>query len=159
MDSNTRLSKKDFEAVGVDRRNRKPVKVLSLDMIKPDAKGAAVARYIFPYFQKCGLSNSELAKKVSYTNHSNMSMVRTGQARLPLVKAPLMADALGIENKSEFGLLVAENNLPESVAALRELGVIASDKELELLVAIRKRVLPSELGEFKVWLEEMLEVY
>ena len=85
-----------------------------------------------------------------------MSMIRTGQARLPLAKAPKLAEVLDIDDHQEFGLLVAENNAPGDISALKTLGVIATKEERELLAVI-KGILPTEMRNFIIWIKQILD--
>lgn len=133
------------------------VRKLSLDMIKENAKGGPVAKFLFKYFQRSEHSNSEIAEALKYDNHSNMSMVRTGAARLPMKKAPLLADLLEIEERYEFGMLVAENNDPSGLAAMKELGVVVSKGERELLDIINKHVPAGDFKQFSKNLTRALE--
>lgn len=135
----------------------KAVRKLSLDMIKDDAKGAPVAKYLFKYFQKADISNSDIAKQLGYDNHSNMSMVRTGAARLPVVKAPALAKILEIKDRYEFGILVAENNDAPAVAAMKELGVVVTKQERKLLDLINKHIPKGDISQFSKNLEAALE--
>ncbi len=133
------------------------IRKLSLDMIKEDSKGEPVAKFLFKYFQRSEHSNSEIAAALNYGSHSNMSMVRTGAARLPLEKAPLLADLLEIEERYEFGMLVAENNDAKGLAAMKELGVVVSKRERELLDVINKHVPAGDFKQFSKNLIRALE--
>ena len=135
----------------------KAVRKLSLDMIRDDSKGAPVAKFLFKHFQKTDLRTEEIAAKLGYNSHSNMSMVRTGAARLPVVKAPALAELLDIKDKYEFGMLVAENNDHNSVQAMKELGLIVSKQERELLDLINSHVPKGDMRTFKANLTKALE--
>lgn len=135
----------------------KAVRKLSLDMIKDKAKGAPVAKFLYKYFQTTDISNDEIAEELGYKSHSNMSMVRTGAARLPLIKAPKLADLLQIRERYEFGMLVAENNDPDSVEALKKLGVVINKQERELLDIINQFVPKGDMRNFKKNLINALE--
>lgn len=132
---------------------------LTLDMIKSDSMGAPVARYIFPYIKKQGVFNKELTEALGYSHHSNMSMVRSGAAKLPIVKAAKMAEILELPNPYEFGLLVAENNMPEEVNVLLELGVIVTQEERDILDLIQSKVPAGDMGDFKFKLQALLDEY
>lgn len=121
---------------------------LTIDMIKPDSKGAPVAQYLFPYFQSSGISNEVLANEIGFKNHSNMSMVRTGAARLPVVKAPMLAKILQLPNRYEFGMLVAENNMPNEIEALKRMGIAIDKKERKLLDLIQENVPKGDMNAF-----------
>ena len=130
---------------------------LSLDMIKENAMGAPVAKYIFPFIKTSGIYNNDLAAKLGYKHHSNMSMVRSGASKLPVAKAKLMAEALNMPNHFEFGLLVAENNHPTEIAVLQEMGVVISQKERDILDMIEEKVPAGEMKRFKEQLQKMLD--
>ena len=135
----------------------KAVRKLSLDMIKNDSQGAPVAKFLYKYFQTSDLTNVEIARALGYKSHSNMSMVRTGAARLPIIKAPKLADLLDIRQRYEFGLLVAENNDHESVSALKEMGVIVDKQERALLDMIQKHIPKGDMKQFSKNLQSALE--
>lgn len=135
----------------------KAVRKLSLDMVKDGAKGAPVAKFLFKYFQMADITNEEIAESLGYKSHSNMSMVRTGAARLPLVKAPKLAELLNIQDRYKFGLLVAENNDADGVAAMKELGIIVDKQERQLLDLINKHVPKGDMSQFSKNLEAALE--
>lgn len=137
--------------------NKRTGRELTLDKIKPNAKGAPVARYIFPYIQKSGLTNNDLAEFLGYENHSNMSMMRSGAARLPISKAPVLAEMVEVENKYEFGMLVFENNCPEYVQPLKDMGVIINQNERDMLDMIEKHVPKGDIRKFKKELQTFLE--
>ena len=118
-----------------ERRGRE----LTLNMIDKKAPGYPVAMYIFKPLKNIGLTNTVLARELSYNAHSNMSMVRSGAARLPMTKAPKMASLIECD-PYEFGRLVAENNMPDELSAMEELGLICSKDERVLLDEINKSV-------------------
>jgi len=136
---------------------KRAARKLSLDMIKEDAKGGPVAKFLFKYFQRSEFRTEELAEKLGYKSHSNMSMVKTGAARLPVVKAPALAELLDVKDRYQFGMLVAENNDADSVQAMKELGLIVNKQERELLDLINKHVPKGDMRNFKENLTKALE--
>lgn len=141
------------------KTEQKTGRELTLDMVKRDAPGAPVATYIYPFVKTSGISNNELGKLVGYSSHSNMSMVRSGLAKLPVKKANALAEALHINNKHEFGLLVAENNYPEEVDVLKQMGVIVDKKERLILDSILERVPAGDFPDFVEKLNKLLDEY
>lgn len=152
---NAHALKVDKQAVTSARGNRTAGRKLSIDNIKSSAKGAPVAKYIFPFFQTSGLSNETLASILGYKAHSNMSMVRTGAAKLPVIKAPQTAEALEIPDTYEFGRLVAENNMPDEVMALEQMGVIVSKQERRILDMIHENIPAGDMKDFENRLKEL----
>jgi transcriptional regulator with XRE-family HTH domain len=130
---------------------------LTLDKISPSSKGAPVAKYIFPYAQASGVSVKELSEALGYDSHNNVSMYRTGAARMPIGKAPVIAEVLNIPNRYEFGLLVAENNMPDNVEALKEMGVICTQQERNILDVINEHVPLGDRADFLAKLETALK--
>ena len=118
-----------------ERRGRE----LTLNMIDEKAPGYPVAMYIFKPIKRIGLTNTKLARELNYNAHSNMSMIRSGAARLPITKAPKMASLIECD-PYEFGRLVAENNMPDELQAMEQLGLICSKEERALLTEINQSV-------------------
>lgn len=155
------MAKKNNEALTSDRRKKgKPyttprskktsvrrAKTLQLDMIDDDAPGAVVAKYIFHPLERTGMTNSELAKKLGYPSHSNISMMRSGQQRLPILKAETLAEITGMD-KHALGIKVLKNNKPEEYLVLKSMGVIASKRERDFFDKLSEIVPTEDQGEF-----------
>jgi len=131
---------------------------LSAKDIKPDSVGAPVAKYIFKHIEQSRLTNNDLAKILGYASHTNMSMVRSGAARLPVVKAPLMAEALDCD-KFELGYLVLENNHPHEIAPMKQLGLLCTKEERELLTLVSDNVPLGERARFLAELKEFVQKF
>lgn len=128
-------------------------KVLQLDMIKDDDPAASVAKYIFKPLARTGMTNSELAKKLGYPSHSNISMMRSGQQRLPIKKAGVLAEVAEM-NEHALGIKVLENNLPEEYLVLKSMGVIASKRERDFFNELSE-IVPT--GAQREFLEKIIE--
>lgn len=129
---------------------------LSLDMLKKNAPGFPVARYMYDAMKSSDLTNEQMKIRLGYTQHSNVSMMKTGAARLPIKKAQLVADMLELDY-FEFGKLVAENNIPDEVIVLENMGVICSEEEREMLDIIHKNVPSGDIRSFKKDLQEFVK--
>ena len=53
-------------------------------------------RYITPYIDNSGKMLREIANDIGYKKHNMISLIKTGEAKLPLNKVPLLAQSLNI---------------------------------------------------------------
>jgi hypothetical protein len=129
---------------------------LSHNKIKDDAPGAPVAKYLYGPIMASGLSINELSKILEYSQHSNVSMVKNGLSRLPVVKILKVVSCLDVD-AYKLASLVLENNHPTYPDILKRAGLICDKWERGVLNQINKAVPLGERKEFAAKLEAFLK--
>ena len=107
------------------------------------------------------LTQREIAARVGFKNPNIISMMKTGETRIPLDRIPALAQTLGM-NEQEFLMLAIQEYHPGVHEVLVEvLGLPLSDAELAILTMFRMATLRGEIeveGPFKQALEGLLEL-
>ena len=107
------------------------------------------------------LTQREIADRVGFRNANIISMIKTGDTRVPLDRIPALAQTLGI-NEQEFLILAIQEYHPGVHEVLVDvLGLPLSDAELGILTMFRMATLRGEIevkGPFKQALEGLLEL-
>ena len=119
----------------------------SHNKIKDDAPGAPVAKYLYRPIMSSGLSIKELSKLLGYSQHSNVSMVKNGLARLPVNKVLKVVECLDVD-PYKLASLVLENNHPTYPEILKTTGLICDKWERGVLDQINESIPEDERKEF-----------
>lgn len=102
-----------------------------------------VAEYLTKAIELSGKTQREVAREVGYEKPNVVSMMKQGQTRVPLEKAPLFARACGVD-PSFFLRLVLEEYHPQAYEVIRDtVGEPLTRNERELL-AIYRRAAPND---------------
>lgn len=102
-------------------------------------KPATVAEYISRQIDACGKSQAQIAREVGYERPNLISMIKSGQAKLPVQKVPAFARALGVDPAFLFRLVVSEY-MPAMLEVIGEIegATPVTRNERGILEAIRK---------------------
>lgn len=83
-------------------------------------------------------SQREIAAEVGYDRPNILSMIKTGETKLPLDKVPALAKSLGVDVKHLFRLTL-EQHYPEVARVAHEIfGNVVSDNEMALVKIFRE---------------------
>jgi transcriptional regulator with XRE-family HTH domain len=98
-----------------------------------------VADYISRQIESCGKSQVQIAREVGYDRPNLISMIKSGQTKLPVQKIGAFARALGVDPAFMFRLVMSEYS-PATWEAINEIhGVIpVTQNERGILEKIRK---------------------
>ena len=107
------------------------------------------------------LTQREIAARVGFKNPNIISMMKTGETRIPLDRIPALAQTVGM-NEQVFLMLAIQEYHPGVHEVLVEvLGLPLSDAELGILTMFRMATLRGEIevkGPFKQALEGLLDL-
>lgn len=78
--------------------------------------------------KELGMSQTELALKVGYTNKSTIATIEAGKMNIPISKILQIADALEIDASALMGLSTAEINISDIENKMKSLDIIALDR-------------------------------
>ena len=111
--------------------------------------------------EKSDLTQREIADRVGFKNANIISMLKTGETRVPLERIPALAATLGLDER-QFLLLAIEEYHPGVHEVLVEvLGVPLSDAELGIITMFRMAGMRGEIeivGPFRTALEGLLSL-
>lgn len=80
----------------------------------------------------------EIAAEIGYDRPNMLSMIKSGDAKLPLDKVPALAKALGVDARHLFRLTLEQHH-PEVARVAHEIfGHVVSDNEMALVQIFRK---------------------
>ena len=103
----------------------------------------------------------EIADRVGFKHANIISMLKSGETRVPLDRIPALAQTLGMDEK-EFLLLAIEEYHPGVHEVLVDvLGLPLSDAELGIVTMFRMASMRGKIeieGPFKVVLEGLLDL-
>ena len=103
----------------------------------------------------------EIADRVGFKHANIISMLKSGETRVPLDRIPALAQTLGMDER-EFLLLAIEEYHPGVHEVLVDiLGLPLSDAELGIVTMFRMASMRGEIeieGPFKVVLEGLLDL-
>lgn len=105
----------------------------------------SVAEFLSFHIDASPKSQKEIAREVGFPKPNILSMLKSGETRLPLARAPAMALALGV-SPSELVRLCLQEYEPEMHAAIEHAFPLAflSDAEIEIVALLRSKfLLPS----------------
>lgn len=101
-------------------------------------KPITVAAFLTKMIELSGKSQREVAQDVGYTKPNVVSMMKQGQTKVPLEKAPLFAKACGVD-PAAFTRLVMQEYWPDAWKALHEtFGESLTTNERRLVEAYRE---------------------
>ena len=101
-----------------------------------------VAEYLTKAIELSGKTQREVAQEVGYPKPNVVSMMKQGQTRVPLEKAPLFARACGVD-PTFFLRLVLDEYHPEAARVIRDTIGEPLTKNEQDLVAIYRRAAPN----------------
>jgi len=138
------LTHRKIIVVGIMNK-KKNTRMLDMDKIeKTNGIGKSVAKFIFPFFQQTDLSVKEMSSRMGLNSHASLSMIRTGQTRLPIDQAASLSELIRCDG-FQLGHVVMETCYRKEYVALRKLGLIVTKEERSILDAIMKDI---PLGDF-----------
>ena len=107
------------------------------------------------------LTQREIADRVGFRHANIISMLKSGDTRVPLNRIPALAQVLGMDER-EFLILAIQEYHPGVHEVLVEvLGLPLSDAELGILTMFRMAAIRGEIeieGPFRKALEGLLEL-
>jgi hypothetical protein len=115
-----------------------------------NGKARKIAEYIFPFFKKNDDSVNELSIRLGLNNHSSLSMIRTGVARIPIEKVNVFADVLQC-NAFDLSNVIMNSCYRKEYVAMRRSGLIVTKEERRVLDVIMGEI---PMGDFD---DEMLK--
>lgn len=105
------------------------------------------------------LTQREIADRVGFKNANILSMLKTGETRVPLERIPALATTLGLDER-HFLLVAIEEYHPGVYEVLIDvLGLPLSDAELGIVTMFRMASMRGEIevaGPFRATLEGVL---
>lgn len=98
-----------------------------------------VADYISRQIEACGKSQAQIAREVGYDRPNLISMIKSGQTKLPVQKVPALARALGVDPAFLFRIVMSEYS-PALLEAIGEIpgAVPVTQNERGIIEAIRR---------------------
>lgn len=121
--------------------------------ISPTAKMLADA------IEKSELTQREIADRVGFKNANIISMLKTGETRVPLDRIPSLAQTLGMDERLFLMIAIEEYHPGVHEVLVDVLGLPLSDAELGILTMFRMASMRDEIeveGPFKQALEGLL---
>lgn len=107
------------------------------------------------------LTQREIADRVGFKHANIISMLKSGETRVPLDRIPALANTLGVDEREFLLLAIAEYHPGVHEVLVDVLGLPLSDAELGILTMFRMASLRDEIeveGPFKQALEGLLEL-
>ena len=103
------------------------------------SKELTTAQWLAEQQSRAGVPDQVLADALGYESARVIEMLKSGQMRVPFSKAPLLAEALGINPGALMRRLLADAD-PELLHAIEQcLGALSlSDGEQRLIQAVRR---------------------
>lgn len=103
------------------------------------ARTITVAEYLSEQIRLCGKTQVEIAHEAGFNRANMISMLKHGEAKLPISKVGTIAKALGVDATYLFSLVMREYE-PQTWAAIEE-GIlrqpVLSQNEIEIIDLIR----------------------
>lgn len=99
-----------------------------------------VAEYITRQIEVCGKSQAQIAREVGYGQRPNLvSMIKSGQSKLPVQKIGAFAKALGVDPSFLFRLVMSEYS-PATWEAINDIegAIPVTQNERGILEELRK---------------------
>lgn len=107
------------------------------------------------------LTQREIADRVGFKQANIISMLKSGETRVPLDRIPALARTLGMDEREFLILAIAEYHPGVHEVLVDVLGLPLSDAELGILTMFRMASLRDEIeveGPFKQALEGLLDL-
>jgi len=100
----------------------------------------SVAAFLTYHIDASSKTQKEIAKEVGFRKSNIMSMLKSGETKLPLARAATIADALGI-SRSDLVRRCLEEYEPEIWSVVQESlpGALLSEPEVEVIELLRSR--------------------
>ena len=121
--------------------------------ISPTAKMLADA------IEKSELTQREIADRVGFKHANIISMLKTGETRVPLDRIPALSQTLGMDERLFLMIAIEEYHPGVHEVLVDVLGLPLSDAELGILMMFRMASMRDEIeveGPFKQALEGLL---
>ena len=109
--------------------------------------------------EKSELTQREIADRVGFKNANIISMLKTGETRIPLDRIPSLAQTLGMDERLFLMVAIEEYHPGVHEVLVDVLGLPLSDAELGILTMFRMASMRDEIeveGPFKKALEGLL---
>ena len=109
--------------------------------------------------EKSELTQREIADRVGFKNANIISMLKTGETRVPLDRIPALAQTLGMDERLFLMIAIEEYHPGVHEVLVDVLGLPLSDAELGILTMFRMASMRDEIeveGPFKQALEGLL---
>lgn len=99
---------------------------------------SSVAIYINSNISKTGKRQKEIAREAGFTSPNVLSMIKTGEMKLPLARVPALAKAMEVPAQ-ELLRLVLRQDYPEVWSVISEVmpGILMTSELLDLVRLIR----------------------
>jgi len=111
--------------------------------------------------EKSELTQRAIADRVGFKNANIMSMINSGETRVPLNRIPALSQVLGIGEHHFLMIAIEEYHPGVHEVLIDVLGVPTSDAEIGILTMFRMATLRDEIeleGPFKQALEGLLDL-
>ncbi|WP_276122594.1 helix-turn-helix domain-containing protein [Pararhizobium qamdonense] len=110
---------------------------MSTTYVRPYAD-TKVVRFLDKYIDtKVNKSHREIAQAAGWSQSNMITMIKKGDAKLPLDRVPGLARAIGVDPMFLFRLAL-EQHMPDDKESARMLEFICTPNEVEILGAIRE---------------------
>ncbi len=110
---------------------------MSTTYVRPYAD-TKLSRFLDEYIdQKVDRSHREIAQAAGWTQSNMVTMIKKGDAKLPLDRVTPFARAIGVDPLFLFRLAL-EQHMPDDKETARMLEFICTENEVEILGVIRK---------------------
>ncbi|MFD1194734.1 helix-turn-helix domain-containing protein [Seohaeicola saemankumensis] len=109
--------------------------------------------------EKCELTQREIADRVGFKHANIISMLKTGETRVPLDRIPALSQTLGMDERLFLMIAIEEYHPGVHEVLVDVLGLPLSDAELGILTMFRMASMRDEIeveGPFKQALEGLL---
>ncbi len=109
--------------------------------------------------EKSELTQREIADRVGFKHANIISMLKTGETRVPLDRIPSLAQTLGMDERLFLMIAIEEYHPGVHEVLVDVLGLPLSDAELGILTMFRMASIRDEIevqGPFKKTLEGLL---
>ena len=104
-----------------------------------------VAEYLTKAIELSGRTQREIAREVGYPKPNVISMMKQGQTKVPIEKAPLFAKACGVD-PAFFLRLVLQEYFPDAWAAIfKTFGETLTANEMAMVEAYRETAPSDEI--------------
>ena len=111
--------------------------------------------------EKSEMTQREIADRVGFKHANIISMLKSGDTRVPLDRIPALAQTLGMDEREFLVLAIQEYHPGVHEVLVEVLGLPLSDAELGIVTMFRMASMRDEIeveGPFKKALEGLLEL-
>lgn len=122
---------------------------------------SATANLLTAAIEACDLTQREIADRVGFRHANILSMIKSGETRVPLNRIPALAQTLGMDGRAFLLLAIEEYHPGVHEVLVDVLGLPLSDAELGIVTMFRMASMRDEIeleGPFKAALQGLLDL-